>query len=145
MRKKKITSKIMSSIHSKNTEPENILSKAIWAKGLRYRKQYRIIGKPDFVLVSQKIAIFCDGDFWHGNNWRLRKLKNRESELSTYSLFWRNKITANIKRDKIVNKKLKKAGWKVIRFWESKIRKDIDSCIKKVLQIHDKQIKRERH
>jgi len=93
------TSKIMSSIKSKGTKPELILAKAMWSSGLRYRKQYKIIGKPDFVFVKAKLAIFCDGDFWHGNNWKLRGLSNLEEELSKYSKFWQTKILRNIERD----------------------------------------------
>ena len=76
-RSEEMTRKIMSAIPSKGTEPEILLGKSLWSLGLRYRKHYDIEGKPDFVLVKSKIAIFCDGDFWHGNNWRLRKLKSR--------------------------------------------------------------------
>ena len=72
MRSKEITSRIMSSIKSKDTKPEKILGSSIWKKGLRYRKHYKIRGKPDFVFVSKRVVIFCDGDFWHGNNWKIR-------------------------------------------------------------------------
>lgn len=137
MRKKSITHKIMSSIPSKDTEPELLLGKSLWSLGLRYRKHYKILGKPDFVLVSSKIAIFCDGDFWHGNNWRLRKLKNRNEEFSKYSDFWIHKITNNINRDKKVNRKLRATGWTVIRFWESQIRKSSIKCAIKVLKKHN--------
>lgn len=137
MRKKDITHKIMSSIPSKDTVPELLLGKSLWSLGLRYRKHYKIIGKPDFVLVSSKIAIFCDGDFWHGNNWRLRKLKNRNEEFSKYSEFWIRKITNNINRDKKVNRKLRVTGWTVIRFWESQIRKSSIKCAEKVLKKHN--------
>ena len=64
----KVTSRIMSSIHSKNTRPEILFGKILWKNNLRYRKHYAIAGKPDFVIVSSKLAIFVDGDFWHGNN-----------------------------------------------------------------------------
>ena len=90
-RPKNITSKIMSAIPSKNTKPEILLGKAMWEKGLRYRKHYPIAGKPDFVFVRKKIAIFCDGDYWHGNNWSLRGFNNLEDELATYSEYWKKK------------------------------------------------------
>ncbi|HEQ71027.1 MAG TPA: very short patch repair endonuclease [Spirochaetia bacterium] len=135
VRDKKTTRKIMSSIRSRNTEPEILLGKALWALGLRYRKHYKITGKPDFALVRARIAVFCDGDFWHGNNWRLRKLKNRKEELASYNAFWKEKITGNIERDKKVNRELKNHGWAVIRFWESHIRKSPLKCAEKVAQI----------
>jgi DNA mismatch endonuclease, patch repair protein len=132
------THRIMSAIRSKDTKPEKILGKAIWKLGLRYRKQYRMPGRPDFALVAAKVAIFCDGDFWHGNNWKIRGLKSLRNELKGYKPFWRQKILSNIERDKKVNKVLKKEGWYVIRFFESAIRNSPEICAKKVLEIYSK-------
>lgn len=115
-------SRIMSSIRSKDTKVEWILRSALWKAGLRYRKHYAIQGKPDIVFPRQKLAIFIDGDFWHGHNWRkLRpKLKNN---------YWINKIKRNRARDRKVNKELAKQGWKIMRIWEHELRKDIDSSV----------------
>ena len=113
----------MSAIPSKNTKPEILLGKAMWEKGLRYRKHYPIAGKPDFVFVRKKIAIFCDGDYWHGNNWSLRGFNNLEDELATYSEYWKKKIKNNVQRDLRVTNILKSQGWQVIRIWESEIKK----------------------
>ena len=135
---KATTSKIMASIPSKNTKPELRLGKAMWSMGLRYRKHYPIKGKPDFVFVSAKLAVFCDGDFWHGNNWRIRGMKSFDEELSSYSDFWKNKIVSNMKRDKNVNNLLKEDGWKVLRFWESDVLKSPKECAKVVLAEYDK-------
>ena len=132
------TYKIMSSVKSKDTKPERILGRAIWKLGLRYRKHYKLIGKPDFVFVKAGIAVFCDGDFWHGNNWRIRNLGSLDNELENYSEFWRNKILRNIERDKKVNDTLKKEGWTVIRFWESDIKHGPDKCAKKVLNLYQR-------
>src|SRR3989338_7272024 len=99
-----ITSKIMSSIPSKDTQPEICLGKILSGKGIRYRKHYKIAGRPDFAIVAKKIAIFVDGDFWHGHNWKLRGFKNLKSELASYKIFWANKIRNNIKRDTKANK-----------------------------------------
>lgn len=123
----------MSAVKSKDTEPERILGKSMWKLGLRYRKQYKLKGKPDFVFVSARIAVFCDGDFWHGNNWKLRGLSSFKEELATYNDFWSSKITRNVERDTQVNQILKREGWKVLRFWESDIRKNSEKCAKKVL------------
>tara|TARA_B100000686_G_C16800296_1_gene985479 strand:+ start:1780 stop:2112 length:333 start_codon:yes stop_codon:yes gene_type:complete len=106
----------------------------MWKLGLRYRKHYKIAGKPDFVFIRNKIAVFCDGDFWHGNNWKLRGIKSFQEELSGYSSFWREKISRNVDRDKKVNKKLRKEGWTVLRFWESEIRKSPERCAKRILR-----------
>ena len=129
------TYRIMSAIKSKDTKPELILGKAMWALGLRYRKHGKDIpGKPDFVFRGKKIAIFCDGDFWHGNNWKLRGLKSLREELENYDDFWRNKITRNIERDKEVNRRLEDDGWLVLRFWESDIKSNPNRCANTVFQ-----------
>jgi len=114
--------------------PEKLLAKAMWSLGLRYRKHYKkLSGKPDFVFVGARIAVFCDGDFWHGNNWRLRGLDNLEEELARYKPFWVDKIKRNIERDKAVNTRLRDEGWIVMRFWESEIRQSPQNCADAVL------------
>ncbi|MBI9070134.1 MAG: very short patch repair endonuclease [Melioribacteraceae bacterium] len=135
-RDKNITSKIMSKIPSANTKPEKLLGKELFVLGLRYRKQYKIEGKPDFVFVKKRIAIFVDGDFWHGNNWKIRGLNTLEEELARYSKFWQDKIIRNIRRDKIVNKKLKQQNWLVLRFWESEIKMNCAQIALKILKIY---------
>jgi DNA mismatch endonuclease, patch repair protein len=126
----------MAAVKSKGTVPELLLGKAMWKLGLRYRKHYKIPGTPDFVFVKAKIAVFCDGDFWHGNGWRIRGFKNRKEEQKTYNKFWRNKVIANIARDKMVNKRLRNQGWVVIRFWESSIKKTPQACAIKVMRAY---------
>lgn len=128
-----VTHKIMSAIKSKNTRPELKLRRALWNRGLRYRVNYRELpGKPDIVFTKWKVAVFCDGDFWHGNNWVIRGLSSLQEELSGYSQYWKDKIIRNIERDKENDMALKSLGWKVVRFWESDIKRDIDSCVKTV-------------
>lgn len=133
MRDKEVTYKIMAAIKSKNTIPEILLGKALWHKGIRYRKHYNIIGKPDFAIVSKRVAIFCDGDFWHGNNWKIRGLENLEQELSRYSLYWRNKILNNIKRDEKVTNILIFKGWVVIRVWESDVINNTEQVAEQII------------
>ena len=118
-------SHIMSCIKSKNTKVEIRLRKALWMNGYRYRIHKRLPGSPDILFVSKKLAVFVDGDFWHGYQFdKLRpKLKND---------FWFEKITRNMQRDKEVNVKLKKLGWKVLRLWEHEINDNLDKCIKKI-------------
>ncbi len=125
-RSPEITYKIMSAIKSEGTVPERLLGRAMWKLGLRYRKYYKIKGKPDFVFIKARIAVFCDGDFWHGHNWKIRGLSSLEEELASYSDFWRKKILRNIERDKEVNIYLKQEGWIVARFWESEIKANPD-------------------
>lgn len=124
-----ITHKIMSAIKSKDTVPEMLLRKSLWQDGFRFRVHYKKLpGKPDIAFTKAKVAIFCDGDYWHGHNWALRGYVDLEDELSHYSEFWANKIRANVTRDERVNEELHQLGWKVVRIWESDILKDAEAC-----------------
>lgn len=119
----------MSRIKSSGSKIEMKMGKALWEKGFRYRKQYRKLpGRPDFVLVKHKLAIFCDSAFWHGYRKMSTKLHNFKSNRD----FWIPKIKKNIKRDKLVNGELKKRGWKVVRFWDFEIENNLGKCVKKV-------------
>ena len=139
VRSPEVTYKIMSAVKSKDTKPEIMLRKALWAKGLRYIKNVKTLpGKPDMVFAKAKIAVFCDGDFWHGHNWALRGFASIEEELSRYSDYWRNKILANVERDKRNNISLEAAGWTVLRFWESDIKADVKACADIVENAHKK-------
>lgn len=120
--------KNMQHIRSKDTAIEVKLRKALWEKGYRYRKNYKELpGKPDIVLTKYKIAIFCDGEFFHGKNWGVIKTKLKNSNNGE---FWINKISRNIERDNEVDKELMFLGWTVIRFWGDEIKKDVNGCIK---------------
>ena len=122
--------KNMQHIRSKDTKIEIILRKALWAKGYRYRKNYdKLPGKPDIVLTKYKIAIFCDGEFFHGKDWEVLKPK---LEKGNNPDFWIKKITRNQQRDDEVNKQLLFMGWTVIRFWGNDIKKKVDECVKVV-------------
>lgn len=115
----------MSRIKSKNTSIEQILGKAMWSAGLRYRKQCKdIYGRPDFCFRNKKLVIFCDSDFWHG-----KKFLEGE-KFKTNTDFWESKIKRNIERDKEVNEYLHENGWTIIRLWEKQIKKDTDGCVK---------------
>lgn len=120
--------KNMQANKSTGTKPERILAKALFAKGHRYRKNNKtVFGKPDLTFKKLKLAIFVDGEFWHGKNWEVRKYDHK-----TNKKFWWNKIERNIERDKEVNQNLKKEGWTVLRFWSKEIETDLLSCIDKV-------------
>lgn len=122
--------KNMKNIRSKDTAIEIRLRKALWQKGYRYRKNYKELpGCPDIVLTKYKIAIFCDGEFFHGKDWEVLKPR---LEQSNNSQFWINKISRNIERDDEVNKKLLFLGWTVIRFWGKDIEKKTEECVKVV-------------
>lgn len=122
--------KNMQHIRSENTEIECILRKALWKKGYWYRKNYtKIPGKPDIVLTKYKIAIFCDGEFFHGKDWEVQRKRIEKSNNSDY---WIMKIERNISRDEEINKRLKAMGWIVLRFWGKDIKKNTESCIKTI-------------
>ena len=122
--------KNMRHIRSKNTEIECILRRALWKKGYRYRKHYtKIPGKPDIVLTKYKIAIFCDGEFFHGKDWAIQRKRIEKSNNSDY---WIMKIEKNISRDEDINKRLKAMGWVVLRFWGKDIKYNTESCIKAI-------------
>lgn len=121
--------KNMSRIKSKNTRIEIILRKALWHKGIRYRKNYnKLTGHPDIVLTKYRIAIFCDSEFWHGKDWNTKK------KVQTNASFWNKKIENNIKRDKDVNLKLAEEGWIVLRFWGEDILRCTEECVNKILK-----------
>lgn len=120
----------MSRVRSSGSEIERTLGRALWKAGLRYRKQYKIVGKPDFVLVADRIAIFCDSEFWHGYRWGVRRRREHKSNQD----YWFAKIERNRARDRLVNLELYQKGWRVIRFWERDILRDSAKCASKVAQ-----------
>lgn len=125
----KITHKIMSAVKSKGTRPELALCKELWRRKLRYRRNdKRLPGKPDIVFTRAKLAVFCDGDFWHGHNWAIRGYGSLKEELQRYSSDWGEKILRNIARDERVTKQLTELGWQVLRIWESEIKSDVKRC-----------------
>ena len=125
-----VTRKIMSSIHSQDTKPEMLIRKALFQDGFRYRVHYRgLPGKPDVVFTRVKLAVFIDGDFWHGHNWVIRDYGSFDEELKRYSPFWQEKIQRNVERDRITTAALESMGWFVVRLWESDIRRDLKNCL----------------
>lgn len=94
--------------------------------GFRFRKNVRDLpGKPDIVFPKSRVVVFCDGDFWHGRNWRKDK---RRLQVGPNAPYWVAKIQANINRDRRYNKELKQLGWHVLRLWESDIRSDVEKA-----------------
>lgn len=116
----------MARIHLKHGKAETTLAKALWRSGYRYRLNYKKLpGSPDIVITKLKIAIFVDGEFWHGYDWETRKIKlkaNRE--------YWIEKIEENIARDRRNDARLETMGWIPVHFWEKEIKKDLVGCIR---------------
>lgn len=117
--------KTMQGNTKKNTSIEVLFRKALWHRGIRYRKNCKdVLGTPDVVIKKYKLAVFCDGDFWHGKEYH--GVKNHKK-------FWDEKIKRNRERDLEYTIRLRDEGWIVLRFWESDIRHDVDSCVDKVV------------
>ena len=119
------------------TKPEIKLRRALWAAGLRYRKNVRrLSGVPDVVFVRSKVVVFCDGDFWHGRNWSDLQPKLRDGSNGAY---WVEKIRSNMERDRVTTERLQREGWAVVRVWE----KDVFTCLPQVVRsIADLVVKR---
>ena len=105
-----------------DTQHEKMLRRELWRMGLRYRKNVGTLpGKPDIVFARARVAVFCDGDFWHGRNWEKQKSKLCQG---TNAEYWLSKIGSNIERDRLNNALLEADGWSVLRFWETDIKRD---------------------
>ena len=120
----------MSKVRLKNGKAETILAKRLWHEGYRYRRNYKKLpGSPDIALTTCRVAVFVDGEFWHGENWEERKAKlkhNRE--------YWIEKIEENMARDKRVDAQLQEMGWTTIHFWEKQVLKKTDECVQEIIK-----------
>ena len=127
--------KAMKAIKSKGTKPELALQQALNLKGLSLRKhQESVVGRPDFSFKKYKIAVFVDGELWHGKDWEHRK-GDHKSNIE----FWHKKIERNMKRDAQVNEALTLYGWTVLRFWSKDVLKNPHEYADKILfEINEK-------
>ncbi|MCL2500792.1 MAG: very short patch repair endonuclease [Defluviitaleaceae bacterium] len=120
----------MQAVKNKDSQIEVTLRRALYHKGYRYRKNYtKITGKPDIVFTKEKIAVFCDSEFWHGHDWERRKkdFKSRQD-------FWIPKIERNMERDREVTAQLESEGYVVLRFWGKRIKKELDAVVDEIEQ-----------
>jgi DNA mismatch endonuclease Vsr len=121
--------KNMQNIRSTNTKVELFVARELRKRGIYFvRNVETIIGKPDFIFRRKKIAVFIDSDFWHGHSKRCIMPKSNKK-------YWNNKIKINRRRDKEVNMKLGKLGWKIIRIWEYDLKCRTDKCMEKILKV----------
>jgi len=124
-------SELMRRIKSINTKPEIAFRRALWSAGVRYRiNSTDLPGKPDIVLKKQRIAVFIDGEFWHGFEWEKKK-----GTLKSNRAYWINKIEGNMARDRQNEAILESNGWRVLRFWETEIKTNLEYCLSKVMTI----------
>jgi len=128
----------MRAIKSKDTKEEIRLAKALWHRGHRYRKHDRtIFGTPDLSFKKYKIAVFVDGEFFHGKDWE--KVKSR---LDSNKEYWINKIERNRNRDIEVNEYLASKGWTVLRFWSKDVQKKCYTTVRTIEKEIDNACKR---
>lgn len=121
-------SRQMSKIRGKDTKPEILLRKALWAKGYRYRKDFKKLpGKPDIAMRIHKTVIFVDGEFWHGYDW-----ENRKEKIKSNRDFWIPKIERNMQRDREINYLLEQKGYSVFRFWSKDVLKNLDEVVEEI-------------
>lgn len=115
----------MSRIRSKDTTPELKIRRLSHARGLRFRKHKDgLAGRPDLVFASARVAVFVDGDFWHG--WRFPQWKDKLGE------YWRHKIEGNRRRDQRNFRKLRREGWLVLRIWEHEVKNNAEACVDRI-------------
>lgn len=124
-------SKRMSRVKLKRNKVETKLAKALWHKGYRYRLNYKKLpGSPDIVITKYYIAIFVDGEFWHGKNF-----EEMQSKLKNNREYWIEKIKENINRDKTNDELLRKEGWIAVHFWSKDVEKNIDDCVREIEEV----------
>jgi DNA mismatch endonuclease, patch repair protein len=130
-----VTSRMMAAVRNKDSKAELALRRTLHARGLRFRLHARDLpGRPDLVIRKYRLAVFVDGDFWHGNAWRVRGLARFEDQFPTNQEFWVAKITRNMERDREVTAALVADGWRVIRLWESEVLDDPAGAAERVHQ-----------
>ena len=125
------TSKRMANVKLKRGDAEVLLAKKLWHNGFRYRLNYKKLpGSPDIAILKYHLAVFVDGEFWHGYDWDTKKTKlkrNRE--------YWLQKIEENMKRDVCVDKELIYLGWIPVHFWTREVLKETDECIETIKEL----------
>lgn len=126
-------SKRMAHVKTKKNSAEVMLAKSLWHRGYRYRLNYKALpGSPDIALTKYRIAIFIDGEFWHGKDFEQRKTK-----LKNNKDYWIEKIQENINRDIRDDKLLKQMDWYPIHFWSNDVIKYCNQCVEEVICLID--------
>jgi len=129
-------SDLMRKIRSRNTSPEILLRRSLKKSrlgGLSFSNDH-LPGKPDIAMRRTRIAIFVDGDFWHGYKWKAKK-----NRIKSNKEYWVNKIERNIRRDRRNNLLLQKLGWTVIRIWEHQLKRNLDHSVDRILLSNQRQ------
>lgn len=120
--------RIMRAVRTSETEPEERLAVALRKVRLQFRRNDRtLFGVPDFAFHTAKLAVFVDGDFWHGRTWF-----RDGAAPATNADFWIGKFERNRRRDRLVDRELRRRGWSVLRLWASDVRKNATQSVVKV-------------
>lgn len=122
-------SEIMSKVKGKNTRLETKIFDLLNDRKIRFEKHGDILGKPDILFRKKKVAVFIDGDFWHG--WNFDSIKEKLPK------YWYVKISQNMKRDRRNRNRLREQGWKIVRLWEHRVLKNPQGCINIILKYLD--------
>ena len=118
----------MSRVKGKDTALERAVRSELHMRGLRFRKHVRQLpGKPDIVFARAKVAVFVDGDFWHGYRFPVWE--------STLSPFWKSKISETRIRDQRNFRRLRRMGWRVVRLWEHRLERDLAGVTEAITQV----------
>jgi DNA mismatch endonuclease (patch repair protein) len=118
----------MSRVRNRDTDLERILCSLLQKRGIRFRKHVKgLAGRPDIVFPKHQVAVFIDGDFWHGFRFPAWQQK--------VSSFWRSKIALNRARDRRNFKSLRKAGWSVLRIWQHQIKRNSEHCVERIVSV----------
>ncbi|MGD0649717.1 MAG: very short patch repair endonuclease [Verrucomicrobiia bacterium] len=120
-------SALMSRVRSKGNLSTELRFAALLRAGRisGWRRHYPLFGRPDFVFLTQRVAVFTDGCFWH-------RCPHCYSSPKSNRAFWKSKVKANVARSKFVNAGLRRNGWRVLRFWEHELTHNAHRCIRKL-------------
>ncbi|MFN0224067.1 very short patch repair endonuclease [Paenibacillus sp. KR2-11] len=126
---KEARSKNMRAIRSTGTKLEATVSKELWRRGIRFRKNVKgLMGKPDIAIKKYKLVVFVDSCFWHVCDIHFRMPKSNLD-------YWEAKIERNRKRDRAVNAYYQEIGWTVLRFWDHEVKDDINGVIDSISKV----------
>jgi DNA mismatch endonuclease (patch repair protein) len=135
-----VTSRMMAAVRSRENRAERLLRRHLHAAGLRYRLYDRaVLGKPDLVFKQARVAVFVDGDFWHGRKYleggvrALRRIFRGERRE-----WWIDKLKRNVARDREVTRSLAAEGWLVLRYWES----DVMRRVERIAAVVEREVRR---
>jgi DNA mismatch endonuclease (patch repair protein) len=129
----------MKKIRSVDTKSEVMLRRIMWSRGYRYRKNFgKLPGNPDIAFTKWKVAVFVDGEYWHGFQWEEKKMRLLKNLHDAHRReYWIRKIEGNMERDRKNTEELQEMGWTVIRFWSKEVTRDVEGCADNICSVLD--------